>query len=63
VPDSSERCREILAELIEEVSPTGKLIPDTQFAAIAMDHGCSVASTDADSGRFPKLRWENPIAS
>ena len=62
IPEPSERYREILAELIAQVSPTGNLIPDTQLAALAIDHGCGVASTDGDFGRFPGLRWENPLA-
>ncbi len=62
IPEPSDRYREILAELIGQVSPTGNLIPDTHLAALAMDHGCSIASTDGDFGRFPGLRWENPIA-
>jgi len=63
VPEPSGRYREILAELIAQVSPTGNLIPDTQLAALAIDHGCSVASSDGDFGRFPLLRWENPLAA
>jgi predicted nucleic acid-binding protein len=56
-----ERAR-IRPELIAQVSPTGNLIPDTLLAALAIDHGCSVASTDGDFGRFPGLRWENPLS-
>jgi len=63
IPEPSERYREILGDLIAQVSPTGNLIPDTQLAALAIDHGCGVASTDGDFGRFPGLRWENPIAA
>jgi toxin-antitoxin system PIN domain toxin len=62
IPEPSDRYREILAELIAQVSPTGNLIPDTHLAALAIDHGCGLASTDGDFGRFPGLRWENPIA-
>ncbi len=62
IPEPSERYREILADLVTQVSPTGNLIPDTQLAALAIDHGCGVASTDGDFARFPELRWENPIA-
>jgi hypothetical protein len=62
IPEPSERYREILAELIARITPIGNLIPDTQLAALAIDHGCAVASTDGDFGRFPGLRWENPIA-
>ena len=63
IPEPSARYREILGQLIEQVSPTGNLIPDTYLAALALDHGSSVASTDGDFGRFPGLRWENPITA
>jgi hypothetical protein len=33
----------------------------TQLAALALDHGCSLASSDGDFGRFTGLRWENPV--
>lgn len=52
----------MLAELIARVSPTANLIPDAQLAALAIDHGCGLASTDGDFARFPGLRWENPLA-
>lgn len=60
-PEPSERHREILGQLIAQVSPTGNLISDTYLAALALDHGLILASTDGDFARFPGLRWENPI--
>ena len=30
--------------------------------ALAMENGAELCSTDADFGRFPGLRWTNPIA-
>ncbi len=62
VPEPSDRYREILAELVAAASPTANLIPDAGLAALAIDHGCSLASTDGDFARFPGLRWENPLA-
>jgi toxin-antitoxin system PIN domain toxin len=37
------------------------LVTDAHIAALALEHGCTVASTDADFARFPKLRWINPL--
>lgn len=62
IPEPSNRYREIFGELVERVAPTGNLIPDTHLAALAIDHGCGLASTDGDFARFPGLRWENPLA-
>lgn len=63
IPAPSERYRDILGSLIADVSPVANLVPDTHLAALAIDHGCAVASTDGDFARFPGLRWENPLAA
>ena len=38
------------------------LVADAYLAALAVEHGCELASTDADFARFPKLKWRNPLA-
>jgi predicted nucleic acid-binding protein len=37
------------------------LIPDAALAALAIEHGVTLASTDTDFARFRGLRWENPL--
>ena len=32
------------------------------IAALAIEHGAVLASTDQDFRRFPELRWVNPLA-
>jgi len=44
------------------VRPTANLVPDAHLAALAVEHGLTVASADADFGRFADVRWHNPIA-
>lgn len=39
----------------------GKLIADAQHAAIALEHGCTLVTTDSDFSRFPGLRWQHPL--
>ena len=39
----------------------GNLVPDAHIAALAMEYQAEVHSADADFGRFPGLRWRNPI--
>lgn len=34
---------------------------DLHLAALAMEHGLSVVSADADFGRMPNVRWVNPL--
>lgn len=37
------------------------LVTDAHLAALAIEHGCELASTDADFARFPGLKWKNPF--
>ena len=39
------------------------LVPDAHLAALALEDGLVLCSTDGDFGRFPDLRWTNPIAA
>jgi predicted nucleic acid-binding protein len=39
----------------------GNPIPDAALAALAIEHGVTLASTDTDFARFRGLRWENPL--
>lgn len=40
---------------------TGKLMADAQHAAVAVEHGCTMVTTDADFSRFPGVRWLHPL--
>jgi hypothetical protein len=40
----------------------GRLVPDAQLAALALEHGLSVCSTDTDFARFTEVEWRNPLA-
>jgi predicted nucleic acid-binding protein len=44
------------------VAPNPDLVPDAHLAALALEHGLTVYSTDGDFARFPGLAWENPLA-
>lgn len=37
------------------------LAADAHLAALAIEHGCEMMSTDADFSRFPGLKWRNPL--
>ena len=39
----------------------GNLVPDAHIAALAMEYQAEVHSGDSDFGRFPGLRWRNPL--
>jgi toxin-antitoxin system PIN domain toxin len=62
IPQPTERHTEILEQLLGQPGVLGNLVPDAQLAALAIEHGLTLCSTDGDFARFPGLRWENPIA-
>jgi len=49
------------ARMLRGAQATGNLVSDAVLAAIALEHGCTLASTDADFDRFPGLKWFNPL--
>ena len=51
----------IFEHLCRDSAATGKLVADAQHAAVAIEHGCTIVSTDADFSRFPGLRWRHPL--
>lgn len=63
VLDPGERHWEILRGLLKEGQAAGTLAMDAALAAIAIEHGATLCSTDRDFTRFPGLDWVNPIAA
>jgi toxin-antitoxin system PIN domain toxin len=53
---------ELVRDLCREASATGKLVADAQHAAVAIEHGCTLVTTDGDFARFRSLRWRHPLA-
>ena len=41
----------------------GPLVADAYLAALAIEHGCELVTTDGDFARFPGLRWRHPLAA
>ena len=62
VPVPGPSHAELLGELIVRYGIAGNLVPDAQLAALALEHGLAVCSTDTDFARFTEVRWENPLA-
>jgi hypothetical protein len=63
IPQPSSTYRRVLGELIRRHQIRGALVTDAQLAALAIDHGVALVSTDADFGRFTAVRWVNPLDS
>lgn len=62
-PQPTDRHREVLKTLLMDQSLRANLIPDAHMAALAIEHGLVLCSTDGDFGRFSGLRWENPLSA
>lgn len=52
---------EIFEGLCREAGARGNLVPDAWLAALAIESGCELCSTDRDFSRFPTLRWRHPL--
>lgn len=62
IPLPTERHREVLSELLSTLDLRANHVPDAHLAALAIEHGLTLCSTDSDFARFPGLRRENPLA-
>ena len=58
----TERHWVVFKEMLTGGKAVANLVMDAYLAALAIEHGCELISTDADFSRFPKLKWRNPIA-
>lgn len=61
IPQPSDQHREIMGELLAGPGVQANLVQDAHLAALAIEHGLILCSTDGDFARFPGLRWENPL--
>jgi len=59
--EPGERHLEILSGLMDRAQAAGPLVMDAALAALAIEHGATLHTTDRDFSRFPGLRWHNPL--
>lgn len=59
VLEAGEQCWEILRAQVVEAQATGPLVMDAFLAALALENGATLVTTDRDFSRFPKLRLVN----
>jgi hypothetical protein len=52
---------DIVKELLMPLGTAGNLTSDAHLAALAIEHGGRLCSTDNDFSRFRLLRWTNPL--
>jgi toxin-antitoxin system PIN domain toxin len=57
----TQRHAAVLRELLEPLGTAGNLTGDAHLAALAIEHGATLYSADADFFRFPGLNWQDPV--
>jgi uncharacterized protein len=63
VPAPGERHATTLTAYCRAPWMTSRLVPDAHLAALAVEHGLTLCSSDGDFARFPGLDWFNPLAA
>ena len=63
VIEAGERCWEIFRQLLVEGQVSGPLVMDAFLAALAIENGATLVTTDRDFARFPKLKLLDPATA
>jgi uncharacterized protein len=61
--EPGDRHWEILSGLLIDAQVQGPLVMDAHLAALAIENGATLCSTDQDFRRFPTLKFRNPLIS
>lgn len=60
IPTATDAHAQVLCELLAGEA-SHRLVPDAHLAALALEHGLVLCSSDGDFARFAGLRWQNPL--
>lgn len=52
----------LMRQLLEPLGIAANLSSDAHLAALAIEHGAELCSSDTDFARFAGLRWTDPLA-
>ncbi len=52
----------ILKQLLGHLGTAANITTDSHLAALAIERGATLISTDPDFARFPNLKWDNPLS-
>jgi uncharacterized protein len=61
VAHPTDRHASILRELLRPFGAGGNLTTDAHLAALSIEHGAELCSSDADFSRFSGVRWSDPL--
>ncbi len=51
----------VLSKVADAGQARGPMIMDAHLAALAVEHGATLCTTDRDFARFPRLRFRDPL--
>lgn len=60
--DPGDRYWSVLTELLQKSQVKGPRVTDAALAALAVEHGATLHSTDHGFSRYDGLKWRNPLA-
>lgn len=52
---------DIFTDMLISGQASANLVSDAHLAALAIEHNCTLYSTDKDFKRFPKIKYKNPL--
>lgn len=61
IVNPTERHWVVFQQMLCDGQAVANLVTDAHLAALAVEHGCELVSTDSDFVRFPGLQWRNPL--
>lgn len=61
IPMPEDGHREILAECLSVSALRANDVPDAHLAAVAIEHGLRLATSDSGFARFDRVEWFNPL--
>lgn len=61
IPQPTLRHQDVLGTVLGETGGKSDLVPDAHLAALAIEHGLVLCTTDGDFARFSRLRVWNPL--
>lgn len=57
----TERHWTVFQKMLRDGQASANLVTDAHLAALSVEYGCTLMSTDSDFSRFPGIRWKNPL--
>ena len=63
VVEPTARHLAVVRTLLQETGAGANLVSDAHLAALSIEHRGTVVSYDNDFGRFPGVRWQQPVVA